>query len=83
MNEEQLEFPVVPGKRVKKTKPNDLDFEAHLRGRHFCPQCGCDAAHAIVSNYQVCDKCDFDYGMITRAYFEGKPAEEPRLRPDG
>ncbi len=35
MSEEQLEFPVVPGKRVKKAKPNDLDFEAHLRGRHF------------------------------------------------
>jgi ribosomal protein L37AE/L43A len=52
-------------------------FEAHLGGRHFCPQCGCDAAHAIVSNYHLCDKCDFDYGMSAREYFEGKPGKSP------
>ena len=75
MNEEQLELPVVPGKGTKKAKPNALDFEAHHRDRHFCPQCGCDAAHAIVSNYQLCDKCNFDYGMTARAYFEQKPGK--------
>ena len=77
MNEEQLEFPVVPGKRAKKAKANDFDFEAQLRGRHFCPHCGEDAAHTIVSNYHVCDKCDFDYGMTARAYFEQKPGKSP------
>ncbi len=78
MSEEQLEFPVVPGKRMKKAKPDDLDFEAEFRSRHFCPQCGCDAAHAIVSNYQVCDRCDFDYGMSARAYFDQKSGNGPR-----
>jgi ribosomal protein L37AE/L43A len=77
VNDEQLEFPVVPGKRAKKAKANDLDFEAHLRGRNFCPRCGCDAAHAIVSNYHLCDKCDFDYGMTARVYFEQKPGKSP------
>gem|GEM_PF-5948540 len=75
MNEEQLEFPVVPGKKAKRATANDLDFEARIRGRHFCPQCGQDAAHAIVSNYYLCDKCDFDYGMTARAYFEQKPGK--------
>jgi ribosomal protein L37AE/L43A len=79
MNEEQLEFPVVPGKRAKKGMTDSLDFEAQLRGRHFCPQCGHDAAHAIVSNYQLCEECDFDYGMTARAYFEHKPGEDPGL----
>ena len=31
MNDEQLEFPVVPGKKAKKAKPSDLDFEAKFR----------------------------------------------------
>ena len=60
-----------------KAKANGLDFEAQLRGRHFCPHCGEDAAHTIVSNYHVCDKCDFDYGMTARAYFEQKPGKSP------
>ena len=70
MNEKQLEFPVVPGpKRAKKIEEEDLDVETRIQGRCFCPECGHDAAHAIVSNYQLCDKCDFDYGMTARAYF--------------
>ena len=77
MNEEQLEFPVVPGKRTKRAKAKDLDFEGQRQGQHFCPECGQDAAHAIVSNYQVCDKCNFDYGMTARAYFEQKPKKSP------
>ncbi len=56
MSDEQLEFPVVPGKRVKKAPPNDLDFKAQYRGRNFCPGCGCDASHAIASNYQLCEE---------------------------
>jgi ribosomal protein L37AE/L43A len=75
MNEEQLEFPVVPGKKVKKAKVNGLDFEARVEGRYFCPQCGQDAAHAIVSNYYLCDKCNFDYGMTAREYFAQKPGK--------
>jgi hypothetical protein len=35
MNEEQLEFPMVPGKRAKKAKPNDLDFQAPPPGASF------------------------------------------------
>ena len=70
MNKEQLEFPVVPvKKRARKTKEEDLDLETRIRGRWFCPECGHDAAHAIVSNYQLCEECDFDYGMTARAYF--------------
>ena len=70
MNKAQLEFPVVPGKkRAKKTEEEDLDFESRIRGRCFCPECGHDVAHAIVSNYQLCDTCDFDYGVTARAYF--------------
>ncbi len=70
MSEDQLELPVVPGQeRAIKTEEPDLDFETRIRGRWFCPECGHDAAHAIVSNYQVCDECDFDYGMTARAYF--------------
>jgi len=78
MNEEQLEFPVVPRKRAEKAKSKDLDYETRIGGRHFCPRCDQDAAHAIVSNYQLCDKCDFDYGMTARAYFErsGKPGTQ-------
>src|SRR5208337_782802 len=78
MNEEQLEFPVAQGKRVEKARSKDLDFETRIGGRHFCPRCGQDAAHAIVSNYQLCDKCDFDYGMTARAYFggSGKPGTQ-------
>ncbi len=77
MNEEQLEFSVVPGKKAEKAKSKDLDYETRIGGCHFCPRCGQDAAHTIVSNYQLCDKCDFDYGMTARAYFErsGKPGE--------
>ena len=75
MNEEQLEFPVVSGKRAKKATPNDLDFEAHLRGRHFGPQCGCDAAHAIVSNYQVCDRKKAEAEEPKRKLLEPTPVE--------
>ena len=72
MNEGQLEFPVVPGKRARKARVDDLDFEARFRGRHFCPRCGHDAAHAIVSKYHRCDRCNFDYGKTARTYFEQK-----------
>ena len=77
MSGEQLEFPVVPAKRVKKAPPDDLDFEGNRRGRYFCPHCGYDAAHSIASNYQLCEECNFDYGMTVRAFFEGKPGKSP------
>ncbi len=70
MNEEQLEFPVVPGMRARRAKADPYDLEARLRGRHFCPGCGHDAAHAIVSNYHMCDRCNFNYGKTARAHFE-------------
>ena len=64
---------MVPGKKAKKAEvDDDLDLEARLRGRHFCPQCGHDAAHAIVSNYHLCDRCDFDYGKTARDHFQQK-----------
>jgi ribosomal protein L37AE/L43A len=71
------EPPRGAGKESQKAKANDLDFEAQFRGRHFCPQCSCDAAHAIVSNYHLCDECDFDYGMAARAYFDQNPGKSP------
>ncbi len=77
MKDGQLEFPVVPGKRVKKAPLDALDFEANRRGRYFCPRCGSDAAHAIASNYQLCEECNFDYGMTARAFFEGKSGRSP------
>ncbi len=78
MNEEQLEFPVVSGKA--QAKSNDLDYETRIGGRHFCPRCGQDAAHTIVSNYQLCDKCDFDYGRTARAYFERSGKSETQTQ---
>ena len=45
-----------------------IDLEAIIAGKYHCPQCGRDAAHAIVSGYHDCD-CGFDYGMRARDFF--------------
>jgi hypothetical protein len=44
-------------------------LEAIIAGKYHCPQCGQDAAHAIVSGYYDCD-CGFNYGMRARDFFE-------------
>ena len=54
MSDEQLEFPVVPGKRVKKAPPDDLDFEAQSPRPSFLPavwmrrgSCDCQQLPAV------------------------------------
>ena len=77
MKEEQLVFPVVPGERAKKAKGNDLDFEARRQGQHFCPECGQDAAHAIFSNYQVCEQVQLRLRNDRSRLFRVEAQKEP------
>lgn len=63
----------LAGQPAEEDSPPDI--EAAAAGKHFCPGCGKDAAHEIVSNYQSCG-CGFDYGMKARDYFARQPSAQ-------
>ena len=62
-------FPWCREKRTKKAKANELDFEAQFRGRDFS---SADATRLtrLWATTKYANKCNFDYGMAARAYFE-------------